>query len=72
MDKLWYLATGYVVVKATEQQGGFVENGVITKFGEVVQNYCGDVGRWKRSIEDVSKMIFYGEEGGIFGFSIKS
>ena len=46
MDKLWYLATGYMVVKATEQQGEFAENGVITKFGEVVRNYCEDAKRW--------------------------
>ena len=47
MDKLWYLATGYVVVKATEQQGEFAKDGVIMKFNEVVQNYCEDTGRWK-------------------------
>ena len=58
MDKLLYLATGYVVVMAMEQQGEFAEDGVITKFSEVVRNYCEHAGRWKWSIEDVSRLIF--------------
>ena len=61
-----------MVVKATEQQGEFAENGVITKFSEVVWNYCEDSGRWKWLIKDISRLIFYGEDGGIFGFSIES
>ena len=47
VEKLCFLATGYMVGKATEQQGEFAKDGVIMKFNEVVQNYCEDTGRWK-------------------------